>query len=246
LKKEKKDCGEEKAAKDRRILELEQALASSRGQATQHSQEIIDNSGMQDRIIAELQNKLRELEQDAYWAKLELARQKAKDLAARKLGQIKLLIGFEYIPNENGNGVILKTVRKGCPASQAGLMVGDNILSIDERPVKSKEEFRKTLRHYKPGEALSFQVKRGLEVQTIVVQAGYAGVSDTTVNRLKRIMMGAASDEEILDFVADTKLYRTGNDRSATPTMPSPTHTDDSKSAGNDSPRSTNSSTSRY
>jgi len=176
--KEKKDCEQEKAEKDR--------------------------------TIEALKLRLKEVEQDAYWAKLELARQKAKDLAAKKLASIRLFLGLEYIPNDAATAVRVKTVRKSSPAEKAGLLVGDQILKIENYEVKSKEDFRRTLRNFKAGENLKFEVKRGLEILRYDVQSGYAGVSDTTVNRLKRLVQGAASDDEVMEFVANTKLYHPG------------------------------------
>ena len=66
-------------------------------------------------------------------------------------------------------GVLIARVQDGSPAAAAGLRsavrtrggyVGDIIVSIDDRPVRSADEFHRTLDRYKPGDTVRVSVVR--------------------------------------------------------------------------------------
>ena len=70
-------------------------------------------------------------------------------------------------PVDTPDGVRVRTVGEGTPASVAGVMVGDLILSVDEEPITSADDFEDYLEsRTKPGSLVKISVKRdGTEKQ---------------------------------------------------------------------------------
>ena len=70
-------------------------------------------------------------------------------------------------PVDTPEGVRVRTVGEGTPASVAGVMVGDLILSVDEEPITSADDFEDYLEsRTKPGSLVKISVKRdGTEKQ---------------------------------------------------------------------------------
>jgi YidC/Oxa1 family membrane protein insertase len=70
-------------------------------------------------------------------------------------------------PVDTPDGVRVRTVGEGTPASVAGVMVGDLILAVDEEPITSADDFEDYLEsRTKPGSLVKISVKRdGTEKQ---------------------------------------------------------------------------------
>jgi S1-C subfamily serine protease len=67
-----------------------------------------------------------------------------------------------------GGAKVTKVV-DGSPAAQAGLTADDVIISIDGMKVSSMSSFVVALRGHHPGDAVSLEVMRGEQPQTMVV-----------------------------------------------------------------------------
>jgi serine protease Do len=62
---------------------------------------------------------------------------------------------------EPGSGVLVRGVKSGTPAEEAGLRAGDVIVEVNRKPVKSVQDFTEMVDKVKPGESLLFLVRRG-------------------------------------------------------------------------------------
>jgi serine protease Do len=62
---------------------------------------------------------------------------------------------------EPGSGVLVRGVKSGSPAEDAGLQAGDVILEVNRKAVKSVEAFMEAVREGKEGASLLFLVRRG-------------------------------------------------------------------------------------
>jgi serine protease Do len=60
-------------------------------------------------------------------------------------------------------GCVVESVVAGGPADKAGMRVGDLLLQIEDRPIKSFEEFMERLRESAPGEVLKVRWRRAAE-----------------------------------------------------------------------------------
>jgi serine protease Do len=87
-------------------------------------------------------------------------------------------IGIEFNAQENpaiarvygvNSGVTISNVVAGSPAEQAGLKVGDNINSVDGRPVKNGDELVSDIASRKPGAKVTLGVIRNGKKQDITV-----------------------------------------------------------------------------
>lgn len=64
--------------------------------------------------------------------------------------------------------VIVESVANDSPADKAGVRVGDVIVSIDGKDVKSATDVRSALREKKEGDSVRIEVQRGRARQTVV------------------------------------------------------------------------------
>ena len=73
--------------------------------------------------------------------------------------------------NQNADGYTVVDVTRGGPSDQAGLKVGDQIVSVDGKPATATPlyETRARLRNDAPGTVVKFTVKRGSETKDISV-----------------------------------------------------------------------------
>jgi serine protease Do len=62
---------------------------------------------------------------------------------------------------EPGSGVLVRAVKAGSTAEDAGLQPGDVILEVNRKAVKSVESFKSAVSNSKKGESLLFLVRRG-------------------------------------------------------------------------------------
>ena len=74
----------------------------------------------------------------------------------------------EHFGGPKQPGVIVESVADDSPADKAGLRVGDIILSIDGKDVKTATDLRSGLREKKNGDTVRLDVQRGRGRQTIV------------------------------------------------------------------------------
>lgn len=58
-------------------------------------------------------------------------------------------------------GVLVESVQQGSPADKAGVRVGDIVLSVDGKDVRSSSDLRQALRDKKEGESVRMEVLRG-------------------------------------------------------------------------------------
>ena len=65
-------------------------------------------------------------------------------------------------------GVMVESVQDDSPADKAGIKVGDIVLSVDGKDVKSSGDLRAALREKKGGDSVRLEVLRGRSRQTIV------------------------------------------------------------------------------
>ncbi|HEY0372966.1 MAG TPA: PDZ domain-containing protein [Thermoanaerobaculia bacterium] len=65
-------------------------------------------------------------------------------------------------------GVMVESVQDGSPADKAGVKVGDIVLSVDGKEVKSSGDLRTGLKDKKDGDSVRLEVLRGRTRQTIV------------------------------------------------------------------------------
>ncbi|HYC93024.1 MAG TPA: PDZ domain-containing protein [Thermoanaerobaculia bacterium] len=65
-------------------------------------------------------------------------------------------------------GVMVESVQDDSPADKAGLRVGDIVLSVDGKDVKSSADLRMALRDKKEGDSVRIDLLRGRARQTVV------------------------------------------------------------------------------
>ncbi|HVE71106.1 MAG TPA: PDZ domain-containing protein [Thermoanaerobaculia bacterium] len=65
-------------------------------------------------------------------------------------------------------GVIVESVQDDSPAEKAGIRVGDILLSVDGKDVKSSAELRMALKDKKEGDSVRIDLLRGRARQTVV------------------------------------------------------------------------------
>lgn len=65
-------------------------------------------------------------------------------------------------------GVIVESVQDDSPAARAGIRVGDIVLSVDGKDVKSSADLRMALRDKKEGDSVRIDLLRGRARQTVV------------------------------------------------------------------------------
>jgi membrane-associated protease RseP (regulator of RpoE activity) len=65
-------------------------------------------------------------------------------------------------------GIMVESVQEDSPADKAGLKVGDIVLSVDGKDVKSSGDLRAALREKKEGDSVRIEALRGRSRQTFV------------------------------------------------------------------------------
>ncbi len=71
-------------------------------------------------------------------------------------------------------GIVIRRVASGSPASQAGLQRFDVIPAIDGKPLSGDSDLQRLLRSHKPGDTLTLSVVRGDQKLTVKVVLGEA------------------------------------------------------------------------
>ncbi len=83
------------------------------------------------------------------------------------------LLGVEFSVGQNSpEGVQINSVLPGTAAEQVGLLTGDRILQIGNRPITQSAELIRTVRQYQPGDTTSVRYCRGTKCATKEVTLG--------------------------------------------------------------------------
>jgi len=69
-------------------------------------------------------------------------------------------------------GLLLASVEPGSPADQGGLLLGDTLISFDDRPVREMDDLLSMLSGDRVGSSVAVRVLRGGQVQTVSVTIG--------------------------------------------------------------------------
>jgi hypothetical protein len=69
-------------------------------------------------------------------------------------------------------GALIVTVRAGSPAEEAGIQVGDNIVRMDDQPVRTQIDFSRLIETKDVGDTLTVVVMRDLVAHTFKVKVG--------------------------------------------------------------------------
>jgi serine protease Do len=67
----------------------------------------------------------------------------------------------ESLGLEKSDGVVVTAVEPGSAADEAGIRRGDVLLEVDRKPIRSVEEFKKSVAGIKKGKGVLFLVRRG-------------------------------------------------------------------------------------
>jgi membrane-associated protease RseP (regulator of RpoE activity) len=74
----------------------------------------------------------------------------------------------EHFGAPKDSGVLVESVQEDSPADKAGIKVGDIILAVDGKDVKSSADLRTALREKKEGDSVRIEALRGRSRQTFV------------------------------------------------------------------------------
>jgi len=74
----------------------------------------------------------------------------------------------DYFGASKESGVLIESVADDSPAAKAGFRVGDVIVSVDGKDVRSSGDVRRAIRDKKEGDSVRIEVVRGRAHQTIV------------------------------------------------------------------------------
>ena len=83
---------------------------------------------------------------------------KKEDLLGITVGKIP-----EGLARPNEKGVYIKEIKEDSPAEEGGLIAGDIILEVNMESVHNRKEFQAAVSGLKPGEWVSFYIRRGSE-----------------------------------------------------------------------------------
>jgi serine protease Do len=92
------------------------------------------------------------------------AQRKSEGTSSRKLGlDVQTLSPniAQQLGYVNESGVVITSVISGSPASRAGLQRGDLIKEVDRKPVRTEDDFEKTIRSLQEGDVVALLVRRG-------------------------------------------------------------------------------------
>ncbi|HTG38365.1 RIP metalloprotease RseP [Sphingomonas sp.] len=104
---------------------------------------------------------------------------------------ILILAGFAYAYGVSRTPPVIGIIQPGSPAAQAGLAVGDRIVSLNGRQVATFDDIANFAR-LRPGEAVTIQVERGGGAQTLNATIGEVRERDRFGNdyRIGRVGIG--------------------------------------------------------
>jgi putative serine protease PepD len=79
--------------------------------------------------------------------------------------------------SNGGTSIVVRDVRQGGPAGNAGVKVGDRIVAIDGKRVADSDSLIAEVRTHQPGDTVQLTVTRGGTQHTVSVKLGDAGAS---------------------------------------------------------------------
>ncbi len=97
----------------------------------------------------------------------ELEEEKVASLAQEEAGDFGMKVQeltpelAEYFNLEDTQGVVVVELERGGPASEAGIQRGDLVLEVNQKPIRSIEDYRSAVAMKKAGQPSLFWVKRG-------------------------------------------------------------------------------------
>ncbi|MBW1840243.1 MAG: RIP metalloprotease RseP [Deltaproteobacteria bacterium] len=94
---------------------------------------------------------------------------------------------------------VIGEVRKGAPAERAGLVTGDEIISIDETPVSSWEDMAKIITESN-GKRLSTAIRRGESEITLSVTPELTTDKNVFGEEIERYVIGISSSGDVLSI----------------------------------------------
>jgi len=97
-----------------------------------------------------------------------------KFIFPKEPGPIRIEPGWDWLPEDVGQALIVAQVLPDTPAEEAGLQQGDFITELDGKPVSRPEAFTKSIQAYKPGEQITLTVYRRGEDKSQEVQVTLA------------------------------------------------------------------------
>lgn len=100
--------------------------------------------------------------------KIEFTPTKDEDKSSRMKFKVTLGVMPDYI--FDGEGMRIDGVKEGKPASKAGIVKGDIVLSINGTPIANMKDYMNMLTQLNPGDKVPVVVKRGNETKEILVQ----------------------------------------------------------------------------
>ena len=80
-------------------------------------------------------------------------------------------LGIKTEAHEKG-GIVILIVGENSPAEEAGLKVGDILMSANDKPLSKREDLQDLIKDMHIDDEISFEVKRGEETQTITLKLG--------------------------------------------------------------------------
>ena len=80
-------------------------------------------------------------------------------------------LGFASEANEEG-GIKVTRVGEKTPAAEAGILVGDILLSANETQLSKREDLQQIVKELSVGDDVIFEIKRGKKTETLTVKLG--------------------------------------------------------------------------
>jgi len=94
---------------------------------------------------------------------------KSRSLRETDKAYLGVLMDFK---NASRSGTPITEVVNASPASYAGLLPGDVVVAVDQRPIKSAMEMRNTLQKFVPGSDVTLKYRRNQSEYTTTVRLG--------------------------------------------------------------------------
>ncbi len=123
-----------------------------------------------------------------------------------KATESKVYLGIATQPNERGKFVITGNTTKGTAAYEAGLDIDDEILKLDDTPIKSTDELNRFLMNQKTGDTVTIRYKhRGIEKESKLVLKESPDYSIVPFERSGKTVTGDMKKIRASWFTTNTK-----------------------------------------
>ena len=108
--------------------------------------------------------------------------------------------------DENLKGIVVLEVESGSPSDKSGVIPGDIILSINEKPVRSNGEYISWLYNYRPGENITLNILRENQEVEISMNLGIdPRHADQMVRGVVSLPNGNGKSMKVAVFAKDKK-----------------------------------------